>query len=118
VKLDIQLDADRVGPRQELTGHVLVLEGGPSRSLTLTLSFCEQSPGYLSTPFSRSDVLHEGELATGQTIAFRCEIPDGAPPGVKGKRGELFWELEAKSDEPGLDTHARRRIEIVPAEPQ
>jgi hypothetical protein len=115
VKLDIQLDAERVAPGHELAGHVLVHEGGPSRSLKLTLSFCEQSPGYLSTPFSRSDVLYEGDLTTGQAVEFRYELPDSAPPGVKGKHGELYWELEATSDEPGLDTHVRRRIEVVPA---
>jgi len=113
VKLDIQLDADRVAAGQELTGHVLMLEGGPARSLTLTVSFCERSPGYLSAPFSRSGVLYEGDLVTGQADEFRYEMPDWAPPGVKGKHGELFWELEAVSDEPGLDTRARRVFEVT-----
>lgn len=118
MKLEIQLDAHRVAPGQELIGHVLVLEGGPSRSLTLTVSFCERSPGYMSTPFSRSGVLYEGDLATGQAVEFRYEMPDWAAPGVKGQHGELYWELEATSDEPGFDTRVRRRIEIVPADPR
>jgi hypothetical protein len=113
VKLEIQLDADRVAPGQELTGHVLVLEGGPSRSLTLTVSFCERSPGYASVPFSRSGVLYEGDLATGQAVEFRYEMPESATPGVKGKHGELFWELEAASNEPGLDTRAHRVFEVT-----
>jgi hypothetical protein len=113
VKLDVQLDADRVAPGQELSGHVLVLEGGRSRSLTLTVSFCEQSPGYLSVPFSQSGVLYEGDLATGQAVEFRCELPEAAPPSVKGEHGQLFWELEVVSHEPGLDTHARRVFDVA-----
>lgn len=115
MKLDIQLDADRVAAGQELTGHVLVLEGGPSRSLMLTVSFRERSPGYLSTPFSSSGVLYEGDLATGQAVEFRYEMADWASPGVKGKHGELFWELEAVSDEPGLDTRVSRVFEVAPS---
>jgi len=67
VKLDIQLDAEIVAPGEELTGHVRVLEGGASRSLTLTVSFCERSPAFLTTPFSERSILFEGDLAGGPT---------------------------------------------------
>lgn len=114
MKLELRLDDDRVAPTQELAGHVLVREGGPSRSLTLTVRFCERSPTLLAIPFSTSTVLHEGDLATGQAVEFRWEIPAWATPGVKGKHGELFWELEAVSADPGLDTRVTRVFDVVP----
>jgi hypothetical protein len=79
------------------------------------VSFCERSPSYLTVAFSRSGVLNEGDLATGQAFEFRYEMPDWAAPGVKGKHGELFWELEAVSEGPGLDASARRVFEVNPA---
>jgi hypothetical protein len=118
VKLQIQLDSDRVAPEEKIAGRINVVEGGPSRSVTLTISFYERSPGYEAIPFSTSAVVHEGELVTGEAIDFDYLLPEGAPPSLNGKHGELYWELEATSDEPGLDTHVRRRIEVVPAEPQ
>jgi len=113
VKLDLQLDAEGVAPGDGLSGRALVLEGGRSRSLTLTVSFCESSPSYQSVAYTQSTVLHEGDLVTGQAAEFRIGLPDWAPPGVKGKHGELYWELEVVSDEPGLDTRARERLEVV-----
>lgn len=115
MKLELQLDADRVAPGEEVTGRVLVHEGGRSRALTLTVSFCESSPSYQSAPFSQSTVLHEGDLATGQALEFRFVLPDDALPSVKGKHGELSWELEAVSDEPGLDTRVSRVLEVTAA---
>jgi hypothetical protein len=114
VKLEIRLDADRVAPGQALTGHVYVLEGGRSRSLTLTVGFRERSPGYMADAFGTSGVLHQGDLATGQAVEFRVELPDSALPGVKGEHGELFWEIEAVSDEPGFDTRTSRVFEVAP----
>lgn len=113
MKLDIQLDAEIVAQGEELTGHVRVLEGGASRSLTLTMSFCERSPAFLTTPFSERGILFEGDLAGGQAVEFRYRLPDWARPGVKGKHGELFWQLEAVSDEPGFDTRCSRRFEVA-----
>lgn len=114
MKLAIALDAELVAPGETLTGLVNVLEGGESRSLTLTVSFCERSPAYMATPFSHSGVIHEGDLATGEAITFEYEIPEWATPGVKGEHGELYWEVEAASDEPGLDTHVRHVFDVVP----
>jgi hypothetical protein len=112
VKLALEVDAEPVAPGEEVTGRVVVVEGGRSRSLTLAVSFRERSPAYLETPFSTSGVLHEGDLAAGQAVEFRFVLPEGALPGVKGKNGELFWELEAVSDEPGLDTRASRVLDV------
>ncbi|MDQ3822163.1 MAG: hypothetical protein M3321_02850 [Actinomycetota bacterium] len=115
MRLAIDLDAERVAVGEEVTGRVLVLEGGRSRSLTLTLSFRERSPAYLETPLGTAAVLHRGDLATGQAFEFRVELPAGALPSVHGKHGELFWEVEAASDEPGLDTRVSRRVEVTVA---
>ena len=118
MRLEIQLDADRASAGEKLSGQINVLEGGPSRSLALTISFRERSPGYEAVPFSDSGVLHEGDLRAGEAIDFHYSMPDWALPSLKSEHGELYWELEARSDEPGLDTHVRRRIEVVSAEPR
>jgi hypothetical protein len=90
-----------------------VLEGGRSRSLTLAVGLREQSPRYVEHAFDSRGVIHEGDLATGQAVEFRFTLPVDAPPSVKGKRGELYWQVDAVSDEPGLDTQAGRRFECV-----
>ena len=113
MKLAIELDAERAAAGEEVSGRVLVLDGGRSRSLTLTVSFRERSPSFLETPFSDGGVVHEGDLATGQAVEFRFALPNDALPTVKGRHGELFWELEAVSDEPGLDTRVSRRLEVT-----
>lgn len=113
MKLELRLDRDRVAPGEELTGDVVVVEGGESRALTLTVGFHERSPSFHEVPFGATGVLHEGELATGATIPFRYELPAWAAPGVEGRYGELFWEVEAASDDPGLDTRARARFDVV-----
>lgn len=115
MKLAIELDGERFAPGDEVSGRVLVHEGGRSRSLTLTVSFRERSPSYLEAAFSDGGVIHEGDLATGHAVEFRFTLPDGALPGAKGKHGELFWELEAVSDEPGLDTRVSRMLEVTSA---
>jgi hypothetical protein len=115
VKLAIELDAERVAAGEEVRGRVLVQEGGSSRSLTLTVSFRERSPAYVETRFSDGGVIHEGNLATGQAVEFRFTMPNEALPNARGRHGELFWELEAVSDEPGLDTRATRVLEVTAA---
>jgi hypothetical protein len=117
VKLALELDAQRVAPGEDVTGRVVVLEGGRSRSLTLKVSFRERSPTFLETPVGEAAVVHEGDLATGHAVEFRFTLPDGALPGVKGKHGELIRELEAVSDEPGLDTRVSRILEVASNRP-
>jgi len=112
MKLEIRPDDGAAPPGQELTGHVHVHEGGSSRTLVLTLRFWERSASFSSTPFASGGVIHEGDLATGQAVDFRCPIPAWATPGVKGKHAELFWELEAVSDSPGLNARATTVVEI------
>lgn len=113
MKLEIQLDADRVAPGQALDGRILVHEGGVSRTVTLTVSFCERSPATMSIVFSQDAILHEGDLETGQALEFGFRLPDWALPSVRGKHGELFWRLDVVSDEPGPDTRATRVFEVA-----
>ena len=112
MKLEIALDSALVSPGGTLKGIVEVLEGGEARSLTLTVSFCESSPSYMAVPFSRSGVIHEGDLATGQAVTFQFDLPEWAPPGVKSKHAELYWQVEAVADRPGLDARASRKFQI------
>jgi hypothetical protein len=118
VKLAIALDAEVVTPGDRLSGRVHVEEGGESRSLTLAVRFCERSPSYMAVPFSSGGVIHEGNLVTGQAVAFEHDVPDWALPGVKTGHAELYWEIEAVSDEPGFDTRLQRRFEVArPTQP-
>ena len=113
MKLALELDSDRVAAGAPVAGRVVVLGGGESRSLTLTVSFHERTSSYGAVPYSSSSVLHEGDVADGQTFDFDFTLPAESPPSVKGKHAELFWELEARSDRPGFDTRVLRRIEVV-----
>jgi hypothetical protein len=113
VKLALELKSDRVAPGEPVAGRVIVLEGGPSRSLALALTFHERSQYYEAIPYSAGYVLHEGDLASGQTLDFHFRMPATAPPTVKCKHSELYWQLLITSDQPGFDAHARHRVEVV-----
>ena len=113
MKLELELESDRVAPGDKVVGRVLVHEGGPSRSLTLSVSFHERSSGYDVIPFSSSAVVHEGELPTGAAVDFHFLLPADALPSVNGKQGELYWQIEATADRPGLDAHARRVVVVA-----
>ncbi len=113
MKLELVLDSDRVAQGDEVTGRIDVLEGGPSRSLTLTLTFHEQTQSYAVVRYDSGGVIHEGELVTGKSVNFNFTLPAEAPPSVKCKHSELYWEIAITSDEHGLDTHVQRRLAVV-----
>ena len=113
MKLRIEVDREPVAPGHELTGRVVALEGGPARSLMLGVGFFEQSPGYRVAALDMCGVIHEGDLAAGDAVAFRCGVPEWALPSVKARHCELFWELEAVVDRPGPDVVVRRRFEVA-----
>jgi hypothetical protein len=110
---DVQLERDRFAPGERVAGAVLVTEGGGSRTLDVTLAFHEKSPDYEETPVSVTQALQTGDLQAGQSLAFALDLPGDALPGHRSEHGELYWELDVKSDEIGPDTHVRRRIEVV-----
>jgi len=113
VKLEIVLDSDRAAQGDKVTGRVDVVEGGPSRSLTLTLTFHEQTQSYAVVRYDSGGVIHEGEVVTGTPVDFDCTVPAEAPPSLKCKHSELYWELAITSDEHGLDMHVARRLEVI-----
>lgn len=108
--LALEFESDRVGLGEPFAGHVNVLEGGPSRSLTLTVSFHEKTRDFNVIAYSSHLVLHEGDLVDGQRLDFRFAMPAEAPPSIKCEHSELYYEVAVASDEPGFDTHASRRI--------
>jgi hypothetical protein len=110
---ELQLARESFAPGERVAGTVLVTAGGGSRALEVTLAFHEKSPDYKEIPFSRSEALHTGDVQTGQSLAFSLDLPADALPGYRSEHGELYWEVDVKSDEMGRDTHLRRRIEIV-----
>jgi hypothetical protein len=113
VKLALELDSESVARGERLTGRVNVVEGGDSRRLTVTLTLHEHSPSYDVVARTTEVALAEGALATGASYDFWFEPAADAWPSVKAKHSELFWQLEAKSDERGLDTHASRRVTVT-----
>jgi hypothetical protein len=113
VKLALELERDRVRPGERAAGRIDVLEGGESRSLTLTVSFHEHTGEFDVVPYRSGSVLHEGDLPTGQTVAFDFTLPAEAPPSLTCEHSELYWQLEIVSDEPGFDSRLTRRLEVV-----
>jgi hypothetical protein len=109
----VQLERDRFAPGERVAGTVLVTEGGGSRTLDVTLAFHEKSPDYEETPVSETQTLHTGDLPAGQSLGFAFDLPKSALPRHRSEHGELYWELDVKSDEVGMDTHVRHPIEIV-----
>lgn len=112
MKLELVLQSDHAKPGGDVAGRIDVAEGGPSRSLTISLTFNERTRDYSAQPLATSFVAHEGDLNAGESYEFSFTLPPDAPASAKTKNGELFWELEVKSDEQGLDSHARRRLEV------
>jgi hypothetical protein len=111
---DVQLAAGPYAPGDVVRGTVLVVEGGGSRVLEAVLEYHEKTDDYEETPVQiASGPLHSGELATGTSYGFELQLPPDALPGYKSKHGELYWELDVKSDERGRDTHERRRIDVA-----
>jgi hypothetical protein len=96
-------------------GTVLVLEGGPSRRLEVTLEYREKTEeDFQATARTLSaGELHSGDLATGASYPFEIALPADALPSFRSAHGELYWELDARSDERGRDTHESRRIEVA-----
>jgi hypothetical protein len=113
VKLALELDTDRPVLGERFDGRVRAIEGGPSRALHLTLGLYERTLQLSAVVGLDTSVIHEGDLETGGTYDFHATIPVEAPPSLKTKHSEIYWEIGIVSDEPGLDTRITRRIEVV-----
>lgn len=115
-RFQLQLDRERYRPGDTIRGTILVLEGGSSRSLEVLLEYNEKTEDYLEVATSiSSGPLHAGDLAKGTSFDVELALPEDAFPNYRSEHGELYWQLDIKSDEFGRDTHERSRIEVEPA---
>ena len=113
--LGLALERQRLHPGDVLSGTVRVAQGGPSRTLEVFVSFLERTRSYTEAWLTgRTGVLHAGDLVPEQAFAFSLQLPPDAPPPYASRWGELFWEVDAKSDAFGFDAHARQRIIDAP----
>ena len=113
--LDLVLDTERLDfrPGDWVRGHVAILEGGKSRDLKVSLRYRERSPDYSATVIEiPSGVLHTGELTAGASHDFAIQVPADAMPTYSSSHGQLYWEVEARSDEFGVDTTASRVVDV------
>jgi hypothetical protein len=117
-RLELRLERERYRAGEAVKGSVLVVEGGSSRSLEVSLDYNEETADYLDVASHVSTgSLHEGELTAGTSFEFELTLPPDALPNYTSEHGELYWQLDARSDELGRDTHERRRIAVEPAQP-
>ena len=112
-RLDLVLDSVVFQPGEWVRGHVAILEGGKSRDLSVRLRLRERTADYSATvnEISSSD-LHAGELTAGRSHEFAIQIPTDALPTYSSAHGQLYWEVEARSDEFGIDTKESRVIDV------
>ena len=68
---------------------------------------------YLPLPLAHAGVLARDRQRLRRCLDARCRA-DRDPRVDRSEHGELYWEIDVKSDEMGPDTHLRRRIEVVP----
>jgi hypothetical protein len=114
-RFELLLDRARCAPGETIRGTIHVLEGGRSRSLEVLLEYHERTEDYATVATSVSTgPLHTGDLPTGISFGFELALPADAFPNYRSEHGELYWELDVKSEEFGPDTHERRRIEVAP----
>jgi len=114
-QLRLQLhDAHGYAPGETIKGNVLVEEGGRSRSLRVELRYTERTKDYSSVAATvTSGPLHEGDLTGATSFEFELAVPEDALPSYSTEHGELDWELDAISDELGLDTHEKQVVEVA-----
>lgn len=112
-RLQLQLEQERYRPGDTVTGTILVLEGGRSRSVEARLEYKEETADYRGVAISiAAGPLHEGDLTTGTSFEFELAVPPDALPNYESEHGELYWEVDVKSNEIGRDTYDCRRITI------
>ena len=111
--LNIEVDGDAFKPGEWVRGRIRVVDGGNSRALSVELRFRERTSDYSATAATYgASVLHQGELTPGMSFDFAIELPADCFPSFQSEHAELFYEVRARSDERGLDTHADARFEV------
>jgi hypothetical protein len=116
VRFQVELERAHYRPGDTIRGTILVVEGGASRSLEALLENREETEDVsgVATTVS-SGPLHAGDLETGMSFGFELTLPLDSFPNYRSEHGELYWQVDVKSDERGSDTHECKRIEVEPA---
>ena len=105
--LELWLDREHYAPGDAVRGTVRVVAGDGSRSLEVMLNYNEKTDDYAAVAASvSSGPLNTGDLTTGMSFGFELALPPDAFPNYRSEHGELFWEVDARSDEVG-DRHPR-----------
>jgi hypothetical protein len=113
-RLVLRLDGDAYAPGDVVRGTVDVHGGGRSRRLDVLLLFHERSDDYSRVARTvEIGPLHEGDLPSAGSFPFELRLPEDALPAYRSSHGELYWEVDARSDELGRDTHARERLNVL-----
>lgn len=113
--LHLQLERGRYAPGEVVNGLITVMLGQDSRTLSVSLDYCEATRDYQSTSLSSGAVvLHQGPLQAGQSFSFALAVPPDALPAFRSSHGTLYWQVDAKSDRSGRDPHARLKIDVIP----
>jgi hypothetical protein len=111
--LNIEVDQDTFKPGDWVRGRINVTEGGNSRALQVEVRFRERTNDYSATAATYGQTqLHEGELSAGASFPFAIQLPPDCFPSLQTSNAMLFYEVRARSDERGLDTHADARFEV------
>jgi hypothetical protein len=115
-QFQLNLDRERYTPGDTIRGNIVVLKGDDTGSLEVLLEYNEEAEDdYSAIAASVSTgTLHAGDLATGMSFDFEVALPKDAFPNYRSEHGELYWQVDVKSDESGHETHERRRIEVEP----
>lgn len=113
-RFEVRSDDEFFEPGDLVTGTVEVTEGGRSRSLEVSLDYIEDTDCYGAVGITvPGGTLHRGDLEAGATFRYQVALPAGALPTYRSEHGSLGWVVHARSDELGIDSHERIRIDVV-----
>ncbi|HEX3316373.1 MAG TPA: hypothetical protein VHR88_00010 [Solirubrobacteraceae bacterium] len=111
---DLRLRSYQARPGDTLYGWVGVVQGGATRGLTAELRYVEETRSYEeANAIVSTGPFYVGPLQPGQAFEFAVQVPPDAKPAQTGNHGRLYWMLDLKSDQPGLDAHARVGVEVL-----
>ena len=117
VPLNFRIDLDQrtsAQPGEEVTGRVVIEEGGPVRALLIELFYAEECRDYkgATVRLPRQEIAR-GDLTTGQEIPFSFELPVDALPNQASPHASVAWKLTATADRPGFDAVAERMVPVA-----
>jgi hypothetical protein len=112
VKLRIDVQQATFAPGDNISGEVVVLEGGRSRGATIELRFVERSQPFDHVAYTTEAPLTDQELTKGDVLPFALTLPDQALPSVYTDEASLLWELRVEVDVPLLPDQDER-LELI-----